>query len=245
MAIRSSVRNIVAPLALLVAADASAQQAGKLRLIIDPGGAYQFILDHRFRMQEREVELAAGPHHFSFWAPERRVVDTTLTVEAGVTQDILLRLPYSTEYLVYQRDLRDYRQEMRVHRMVPSLITVGLLAYTGIRWAKYKKAHDVLEDDRDQYDQLLSPHAITELKTQTIPRHQEDFDKAKRGFGIAAGITLVSAAVTAYMIHRSNKRPVPTFIDREKVKFDGLVWLPGPGGGQWMTGFTFDLARTE
>ena len=82
--------KVLATAMLVVAVMASgmsavqAQTSGKLRLVVDPGDSYEFVLDHQFRMQKREVELLTGPHHFSFWAPERSIVDTTITM-AGRT----------------------------------------------------------------------------------------------------------------------------------------------------------------
>lgn len=230
-------------LLVMVSGTLYGQQEGKLRLIIDPGGSYAFVLDHQFRMQQREVELVDGPHHFTFWAPQRAMVDTTILVEPGRTKDVILRLPYSAEYRAYQREVADYGKMMRTHRLLPTLVTVGSLVYTGIKWGQYRKAHDVLEDDRKAYDEALSPYRITEMKATIIPQHKAEFEKAQRSFRIAAGISLLSAGVTAYLIHRSSKRKFPEFIDQEKVRFDGLVWSPGPNGGQWLAGLTFNLHR--
>ena len=55
-----------AVIAVLAVTSVLAQSAGKLRLMIDPGAGYQFVLDKKYRMQQREVELSTGPHHFTF-----------------------------------------------------------------------------------------------------------------------------------------------------------------------------------
>ncbi len=218
-----------------------AQDVGTLYLKVEPAG-YMYRLDHQFTMQKGELELFEGRHHFSFWAPQRRMVDTTLTIASG-TSTYSLRLPFSTEYLVYQRDLGNYRNQMRVQRLVPTAITGGALLYTVFKYANMKKAHDKLVDDRTAYESAGSPHAITVLKEQTMPAHQNEFDKARTGFAVAAGITALFAGTTAYLYVRSAKRPKPEFHDAEKVRFDGLSWLPGPDGGQWAGGLTWNFAR--
>lgn len=229
-------------LAALVPASALyAQTSGKLQLQIDPPG-YMYRLDHRFTLQKNEVELLEGPHHFSFWAPQRKMVDTTLTISSG-TSAFTLRLPYSTEYLVYQRDLDRYRKDMRVMRLVPVAVTGGALVYTAFKYAAMKKAHDQLDDDRAAYDAALSPHAITVLKEQTMPADKEAFRKARNKFAVSAGVTALFAGTTAYLYWRSGQRAKPEFIDKEKLRFDGLSWVPGPYGGMWQGGFTWNMTR--
>lgn len=220
-----------------------AQSSGKLRLEIDPAASFTYRLDHQFTMDQREVELLEGPHHFSFWAPQRRMVDTTLTVVGGQTKEFQLRLPFSTEYLVYQRDLDNYRNQMRVMRLVPAAITGGALLYTAFKFAKMKKAHDQLDDDRAAYNDAPSPHAITVLKTETMPAHKEEFDKARTNFAVAAGVTALFTGTTAYLYLRSAKQAKPEFYDAEKLRFDGLSWVPGPNGGTWQGGLTWNLSR--
>jgi hypothetical protein len=194
-------------------------------------------------MQQREVELPAGPHHFTFWAPERRIVDTALTVEAGRMKDVVVRLPYSAEYLAYQRELSDHQGYMRRNRLLPGAITVGSLLYTALAWSKYKKAHDVLGQDKMDYDHSQSSELIDIMKDDRIPAHKKDFERAQRNFGIAAGVSILSVGITTWLYLRSSKRQAPVFQDQEKLRFDGLVWMPGPGGGQWMAGLTLDLSK--
>ena len=60
---------------------------------------------------------------------------------------------------------------------------------------------------------------------------------------VAAGITLLCAGVTTYFYLRSAKTPKPVFHDAEKVRFDGLSWMPGPQGGEWTGGLTWNFSR--
>lgn len=220
-----------------------AQDTGTLRFNIDPAASYVFVVDHRFRMQQREVELAAGAHHFSFWAPQRRVVDTTLTIVGGRTTEFSMRLPFSLEYLVYQRDLKAYRKDMRMMRLVPAAATGCALVYTAFKYVDMKKAHDVLERDRSAYADAASPHAITVLKTETMPADKDAFSKARSSFAVATGITALCAGTTAYLYMRSAKRPKPVFNDAEKLRFDGLSWMPDADGGDWVGGITWHFTR--
>lgn len=218
-----------------------AAQTGKLRLVVDPGGSYAFIVDHQQRMQQREVELSAGSHHLTFWAPERRIVDTTVTVETDRTHDLVIRLPYSAEFLAYQRDLKRYRSRMKTSRMYPTILTAGSAVWTVLNFVKYKDAQNVLQDNLDLYNVSVTPGTINVLKDTTIPANRETFDQAERRFRTAAGVTLLAAGVTTFLYMKSARHPVPVFQDAEKVRFDGLVWLPGEDGGQWMAGLTIKL----
>ncbi len=125
---------------------------------------------------------------------------------------------------------------------LPSVVTLGagILCYSTFK--QYKDAHDQLSADEDAYRLGADPAALAGLKQEVIPRHQDEF-KDKRGvFYVSAGLFAAVAAGSAWMIIRYNKRPDPKFFDREKVKFDGLVWLPSENdGGMWLTGIHLDL----
>lgn len=227
----------------LSVSDVSAQSVGKLRLLVDPGGDFQFVVDGRYRMQQREVELSPGPHAFTFWAPQRSMKDTTLNVEAGRTKDVILRLSYSPEYIQWQGEMERYRNDRKLRRLVPVVLTAGSLVYTAVKWSAYKKAHDQLNDDLMAYEEGYSPQAINILKDRTIPQHKDEFKNARANFHLAAGMSTLLTAATVYLFHRSAAREVPVFQDREKVRFDGLVWMPGAKGGEWLGGLTWNFAR--
>ncbi len=219
-----------------------AQSAGTLYLKVDPAN-FTYRLDHRYTMQKMELELLEGPHHFSFWAPQRRIVDTTLTVVGGQPKEFQLRLPFSAEYLAFQRDLQQFRQDRNLLRVPAVAITGGMVAFTVASWGKLKKAHDVLEADRAEYDRLGSPYRITVLKEQTIPEHKDAFRKAKTQFIVATSATVLCAGATAWLFHRTNNSHRPTYIDKEKLRFEGLSWMPGPNGGTWQGGLTWNISR--
>jgi hypothetical protein len=230
-------------LAVLAATGLRAQGTGKLRLQIDPDASFVYRLDHQFTLRQSDLELLEGPHHLSIWAPERRIVDTTVTITPGKQQLLDLRLPYSTEYLVYQRDLGKYTKARRMQRLIPTAATAVSLAWTVGSYVQMKKAHDQLEDDRTAYDAAASPHAITVLKEQTMPAHKDDFAQARNRFGVAAGISVLCAGATAYLYWRTAKQPRPVFKDAEKLRFEGLSWMPVNGSRQWMGGLTWNFTR--
>jgi hypothetical protein len=219
-----------------------AQTVGKLRLMVDPGNNFQFVLDHKYRMQQREVELSAGPHHFSFWAPERVVFDTTFTVLQNEMREVFVRLPYSEEYRTYQEEWQRLRKRMWLEVALPSAVTLGtgILAYSAFR--NYKNAHDQLQADEEAYRTGSDPAALAGLKGTVIPRHKDEFKDRRGVFLASAGVFAAVAATSAWMIIRYDKRPDPRFFDREKVRFDGLAWMPDRGGrGLLMAGLHINL----
>ena len=229
-------------LPMLGVAGLRAQGTGTLRLQVDPPD-FSYRVDHGQALQQTGLDLLEGAHHFRFWAPERRAVDTVITISDGQAGLFRLRLPYSTEYLVYQRDLKAYKQDMRLQRLVPAVITAGGLMWTVAAWSGMKRAHDRLEEDRTAYDEAGSPHAITVLKEETMPMHQEEFREARDRTLVAAGATVVCAGITTWLWCRSAKRPAPAFIDKEKLRFDGLGWMPGPQGGSWQGGLSWNFGK--
>ena len=64
-----------------------------------------------------------------------------------------------------------------------------------------------------------------------MPADKAAFDDERTKFIVGAGLFGAAALGTAYSIFRLAKRPKPVFEDKEKLKFDGLVWMPTREGG--------------
>lgn len=220
-----------------------AQNTGTLRMLIDPGHNFEFVVDKKHRMQQREVKLTEGLHHFSIWAPERMIVDTNVFVVADRTSDMVLQLPYSPEYVKYRMELGRVQSKRRVARTIPTVVTAGALVWTGISIGKYQKAVDVLEKDKEVYDINVDPGAIRTLKEETIPQHNDDLRTARTGMYTSIGVTAVAAGLTYYLYRRSAKLERPVMDDKQKVIFDGLVWLPNERGGMFHAGISIPLVR--
>lgn len=221
---------------------AIAQTTGQLRLVVDPGHDFQVILDGAHRMQERVLDLSEGNHRLQLWAPTRRIVDTTVYVRAGSSRELVVRLPYSAEYLEYQYALGRFRKREWLSKALPTVATAGALGWATASYVAYSKAGQQLRNDKDLYNTSSNPGEIAELKDDRIPAHQDDFRRSKVMLGVSTGVFAVAAAYTVWSYHRANKTPLPLFDDKEKVRFDGLVWLPGPDGrGVWAAGLTIPL----
>lgn len=220
---------------------ALAQNTGTLRLMIDPGHNFEVVVDKKHRMQQREIKLAEGLHQFSVWAPERMVVDTAVFIVADRSSDLVMRLPYSPEFVAYRGELAKWQTKRRVERTLPILATAGGLVWSVAALSRYGKARDVLEKDREQYEIEVDPSSIARLKGTTIPAHNADLRNARQGVYVAAGVTALCGAATWYLVRRSLGRERPVFEDEQKVIFDGLVWLPSRSGSFVHAGITIPL----
>ncbi len=157
---------LVAPFTVL------AQVAGKVRLLVDPGHTFQFVVDRQFKMEQREVELSEGLHHFSVWAPERMVVDTPVYVVADHTTDLVVRLPYSPEYAQYRKELSRYNA-VRRSRVISTGALAGGLVWAGFSYSKYASAKNQLDADREAYMTLSTPGELSILKES---KYRQDFE---------------------------------------------------------------------
>jgi hypothetical protein len=164
-----------------------------------------------------------------------------LVVEAGRSKDIILRLPVSEEYAQYRRQLGQYQKERRYKITIPVAVTAGLGVFAGYSFLQHKASYDQLLDDKEAYRTGNSPAALSVLKNETIPEHEADFKSDRTRFIIAGGLFGCAAAYTVYSIIKYGERPKPVFEDKEKIKFDGLVWLPGERGGQLLMGLHINL----
>lgn len=226
---------------VLLATSTLGQSTGTLRLLVDPGDSYQFVLDGKYRMQEREVKLLEGPHTFTFWAPTRSMVDTVLRVLPDRTTDVVIRLPHSPEYMAYTRELQQLKKEQWLGRVLPSAVTLGTGIWAVSSFGNYKDAHEQLEADEALYTSSATPRELEQLKSTELPRHQQEFKDARTMFYVSGGVFLASAAFTTWSIIKASRKPAPTFEDMEKVRFEGLVWVPGRQGGSLAMGLTIPI----
>lgn len=220
-----------------------AQTMGQLRLVVDPGHDFQVVLDGKHRLQERVLDLTEGNHRLQLWAPTRRIVDTTVYVRAGGSRDLIVRLPYAPEYVAHLQEMRHYRQRLWLNKALPTVATAGAAAWATAAYLGYRKAGRQLQDDRDLYNSSADPGEIAALKDELFPRHREDFRRSKVMLGVSTGVFAAAAAITVWAYRRADRKPLPVFEDKEKVRFDGLVWLPGPDGrgGTWTAAMTIPL----
>ena len=234
---------LILSIALLFSEGAQAQNTGTLRLLVDPGHNFEFVVDKKHRMQQREVKLTEGLHHFSFWAPERAIVDTSVFVIADRTSDLALRLPYSAEYVSYREELGRFQAKKRWTRTAPLLAVAGGAVWTVVSLVRYGKAKNAQDEDQALYDINVDPQAIRTLKETTIPAHNDDLKKARTMLYASAGFTVLSTAAYIHIAKLTSKWERPIFDDKEKVKFNGLAWLPGQRGGMFTAVVTVQLSR--
>lgn len=214
-----------------------AQDKGQVRLFIDPGHNFEYVLDGERRMKEKVVELTTGPHSFSFWAPTRAIVDTTINIEQG-EQPFYLRLPFSLSYMAHEREMQKFKKKLFIKRSLPALLTLGAGIWSGVSFGNYSKANSDLNDLYDEYDVATVPNAITVLKTEDIPSAKDDFKDAESQFIISTSVFAAGLLYTVYMFRKTKGMQPPVFEDKAKVKFDGLVYVPGNSGGTLHTGLT-------
>jgi hypothetical protein len=221
---------------------ALAQGSGTLRLLVDPDKDFQFVVDKKHRMAQREITLTEGLHELSIWAPERMVVDTPVFVVANRTSDLVVRLPYSPEYKEYRNALAKYTNSRRLRTFSPVVLVAGLV-WTGASLGKYNRTHDQLEADRNTYDTSMDPGLINKLKDVEIPAHKDDFKKARTSLYAGAALSVVGAGVLYWVRSSTKDLERPMFEDKEKVRFEGLTWHRLPTGDVWGASLSIPLAR--
>jgi hypothetical protein len=194
-------------------------------------------------MRDREVSLMEGPHRFVFWAPERRMLDTVLTVVAGGTSDVRISLRYSEEYIQWRKQAEQYETQRRWGLYAPPVIAAGAAAWMVVSYMNYSQAHRELDDLEEAYAASTDPGEISSIKSEDIPAAKDDFAKARTQTIVASSLFVVSTGATWYLRRKLSSRTAPVFEDKERTRFEGLVWVPGGTGGTWMAGLSIPLAR--
>jgi len=93
------------------------------------------------------------------------------------------------------------------------------------------------------YEELSTPGEISVLKDKTIPEHNDDLVKARTGLYVSAAITTVAAGAMVYFRLVTKRGDKPVFEDKEKVRFEGLAWVPDAQGSFWMAGITIPINK--
>ncbi|MBK7385010.1 MAG: hypothetical protein IPI81_16990 [Flavobacteriales bacterium] len=220
----------------------AAQNTGKLRIFCEPAGSCSYIVDGKHRLTDREITLMEGPHTFVFWAPERRMHDTTLVVVAGTTTEARVQLRYSEEYITYRHRADRFTRNERWIQYGPPLVTLGAGAWSAMSITRALKARKDLDALADEYNTSTYPAGITALKNERIPDANIELRQARIAAFVSSGV-FVATGAASYLIRRHRRtRIAPAFEDKEKVRFDGLVWVPGThSAGTWAMGFTIPI----
>ena len=232
--------HLLIPIAL-IAQIACAQVTGKVRITGIPEQGLRYVLDGKYEMTDREVTLTEGDHHFTFWAPEHRILDTTIFVMGNWTYDLKVVLQRPYEFVEYRSELERYHSRQKLGRTIPPIVTAGLGAWAVVSTLRYAKAHKDLDALGDEYSTLSDPAAIARLKEEEIPAAKDEFNKMRTQTYVSAGLFAVSLGAAAYIRHRIAHQQPPTYEDKERSRFEGLVWLPGPSGGTWAAAITIPI----
>lgn len=224
-------------MALLAAGFTSArsQSTGTLRLMVTPDAGMQYVLDHKYRLTDRELTLPEGPHHFVFWAPERRMLDTTVHVKGGAQQELRLQLFHSLEAIAHRDAMDRYTHARRWGRALPPVISAGAAAWTVASFVKWGQRSRELDDLQARYGTLASPTLIARLKHDEIPAAKDHFRQARTMAFVSSGTLVLSAAATWWSWRRVARMQPPVLEDRERIRFEGLVhhWDPIHNRGVW------------
>ncbi|MEZ4788496.1 MAG: hypothetical protein R2811_00600 [Flavobacteriales bacterium] len=214
-------------------------QKGEVQLNVSPQRGMEYILDGRERLTNRALVLTAGDHRFTFWAPDRRILDTTLTIIADTSIAFYKTLAPTAEYLSFQRDLKRVKHQRFYYRAVPLLATVVGGVFTLNAMKQNNETYDALQAAEDEYASFRDPVVIATHKTTVLPRLQEKHDAANTQLRTTMAITSVAALATIWGFIKAARVEEPTYEDKERLRFEGLVWLPGPRGGSLQAGIMY------
>lgn len=220
---------------------AFAQSTGKLRVFCEPPGC-EYVLDGKHRLGDREITLMEGPHKLVFWAPERRMLDTLVMVTAGATKEMRVGLRYSEEFIAYRRAADRHRRCDRWMKYGPPVLVVAAGAWMGASMVRAVDARKDLDALASDYTTSADPAGLREMKATRIPAANDELRRARTMAYVSGGVLVLTAGATAYVRKLRRSRTAPVFEDKEKVRFDGLVWMPAAnGGGTWAMGLTVPL----
>jgi hypothetical protein len=220
----------------LIVTFSSAQ--GTVRYFINPADRIEEKLDGKLQSRVATRQLDPGAHRFTFYAKGFQLLDTVVNIEQDAILDLRYVLKVDPDHQRF-RDAEKVRQNGRVLWVyTPAAFTVGGLAWTLNAMKKESEAYDALKASEASYSTLNSPSQVQALKDEVIPSQEQALEDAQRAVLTASVFTGTMAAVTIYGLIRSSHRKVPAFEDRQKLRFDGIAWVPNGSSGIMLAGLT-------
>lgn len=220
---------------------ASAQTTGVIRIACEAPG-WSYVLDGANRMSDREVTLLEGPHRFVFWAPERRMLDTTYMVLSNTTRELRISLRYSPEFIAHRQEAERFQRNDRWVRYGTPVVVLGTAAWAGVSIKRAIDARKDLDALESEYYASSYPAGISDLKENRIPDANRELRASRTMAFVSSGVFVASAVGTWYLRNRFARKGEPIFDDKEKARFEGLAWVPVDGStGCWMAALSIPL----
>ncbi len=218
-----------------------AQSTGQVRITSIPENGVRYVLDNKYEMNDREITLSEGDHRFVFWAPEHEMLDTSIFVMGNWSFDLKVNLRRPTEFVQHRAAVEKFKRQQRLARSVPPVVAGGLGVWAAISMINYTKANSDLKDLAGSYTTSSSPGDIQRLKEQEIPEAKDRFTSTRTQAYVSTGLFVASLGAVAYLRRLTTKATPPQYEDQERVRFEGLVWMPGATGGTWATAISIPL----
>ncbi|HEY0978980.1 MAG TPA: hypothetical protein VGE21_16030 [Flavobacteriales bacterium] len=227
---------------ITTAALAASAQEGEVRILVQPWKQTEFVLDGAQRMGATPaLLLPEGPHNLVFWAPHCSLWDTTVAVKAGERIELRKVLKRTPEYLAHERDLAKASFKKAALRYIPLTATIAFGAWALAARNKHDQAYDELQQAASAYHTTNSPGIIAYDKAVTLPAAKERLQDTRNTLVLSVGLCGTAALATVYGFLRAAKVRTPEYQDKEKLRFEGLVFVPDARGGMLMTGLTLPL----
>lgn len=237
------IRTFVLPVVMLVGVAVNAQLTGRVLLDLSPAGSTSYVLDGKYRMTDRQLDLMEGPHRFVFWAPERRMLDTTINVLAGKQLDVRIELRYSDEYVAWRKGAERASLRNAWLRYAPPVCMAGSAALVLHSFIRHEQAYKELNALEGEYRSSVDPGRIADIKGDDLPAVKDALQRTRNGLIVSGSILTLSTAATLYLRSVARNRTTVPFEDKERVRFEGLVHAPLPQGSVWSASFSIPLCR--
>jgi hypothetical protein len=221
----------------------TAQRTGRVLLDLSPAGTTTYILDGKYRMSDRQLDLMEGPHRFVFWAPERRMLDTTIVVLPGAQVEARIELRYSDEYVTWRKQNERASQQIGWLRYGPPVVMAGSAALMVVSFLRHEQAYKDLNALNDEYLAQVDPGRIADIKRVELPAAKDAFSRTRTGAVISSSVFVLSTAATLYLRNKARNTMQAPFEDKERVRFEGLVYAPLPQGAVWGASLSVPLVR--
>lgn len=234
------ITRLTISITLITLAQFAVSQTGTVRFSINPGHNFEVKIDGDTIVTARTLELTTGRHELSIWAPTYDVLDTAVTIKAGVEKSIIFELERSSEWLEWDQDYRESRKRRIPLTTISTSVGVAGIVFGGWKYNQYRQSHLTNLDLVEQYENEVTPNKLIEIK-QELDDNLVVTKKRQNGalIGTAVGITGLLGMV--YFNKKIDVHELPEWEDKQGIKFHDLSYLYFPDHTGGLHGFSLTM----
>ena len=213
----------------------SAQEMGQVRFLVDvDNGYFEVVINDTLYLKKFKDSLPPGNYTAEIWSPGYVTENKEFTIESGKTTDVEVTPVHNNDYVQYEYDYKEYRNEFHKSLTAPLALTLTSALYTGTVMLRMYNFRDQAIDELALYNLSISSTEIGTIKTN-IDTYNSKFKRNRIFFYSGAFLTGALAVYSTYSFIKFKRNSTEPTYNKDSPFKDRFTFIPNP------TGFTMQL----